>query len=72
MRERLKSKKTDGTCGTIQDSGFFYVCGRDRSFRPAIVFNLKRIDLTDVDAVLRAIIFVQEEVIEKMFIPGQV
>jgi hypothetical protein len=55
-----------------QDAGFFYVCGRDHHFRPTIVFNLRKTDLKDPEAVLRGIVFVQEEVIEKMFIPGQV
>jgi hypothetical protein len=37
-----------------------------------MVFNLPKTDVKDVDAVLRGIVLVQEEVIEKMFIPGQV
>lgn len=45
------------------DSGFFYICGRDRNFKPTIVFNLPKADLTDTEAVLRGIVYVQEEVI---------
>ena len=56
----------------MKDAGFFYICGRDRHFRPTMVFNLKRTDISDPEAVLRGVVFVQEEVIEKMFIPGQV
>lgn len=37
-----------------------------------MVFNLLKTDLTDTDAILRGIVFVQEEVIQKMFLPGQV
>jgi hypothetical protein len=56
----------------MQNSGFFYVCGRDRHFRPTMVFNLTKGDFNDVDSLLKAIVFVQEEVMEKMLIPGQV
>lgn len=37
-----------------------------------MVFNLRRTDIKDPSAILRGIVYVQEEVIEKMFIPGQV
>ena len=46
--------------------------GRDKNFRPIIVFNMEKIDFKDADLNLRAIVFVQEFVIDNLFIPGQV
>lgn len=50
----------------------FYPCGRDKNFRPILVFNAKKIDLKDFENSLKATIFVHEQIINKMFLPGQV
>ena len=55
-----------------QKSGFFYPCGRDRNFRPVLVFNVKLIDFNDVETGVHAACYVHEEVIKTMFLPGQV
>ena len=50
----------------------FYVCGRDKNFRPILVFNAKRIDMKDFEKSFKATILVHEAVIKNMFLPGQV
>ena len=50
----------------------FYPCGRDKNFRPILVFNAKKIDLKDVEKSLKATVFVHEQIINNMFLPGQV
>lgn len=55
-----------------QNSGMFYPCGRDKHFRPILVYNCKKIDLKDIENSLKATIFVHEEVMQHMFLPGQV
>lgn len=50
----------------------FYPCGRDKNFRPILVYNCKKIDLKDFETSLKATIFVHEQIINNMFIPGQV
>lgn len=50
----------------------FYPCGRDKNFRPILVFNAKKIDLKDFERSLKATLFVHEAVIQNMFLPGQV
>lgn len=50
----------------------FYISGRDRFFRPVLVFNAKKIDMKDFEKSLKATILTQEELINKMFLPGQV
>lgn len=50
----------------------FYPCGRDKNFRPILVFNAKKIDMKDFEASLKATIFVHEQIIQNMFLPGQV
>ena len=50
----------------------FYPCGRDKYFRPILVFNAKKIDLKDYENSLKAAIFVHEQIINNMFLPGQV
>lgn len=54
------------------DKGYFYISGRDRQFRPIIVFDMKQIDMKNADNNLRTIVFIQEIAIDYMFIPGQV
>lgn len=56
----------------MQNSGFFYPTGRDRQFRPVLVFNAKLIDFNDVETGIRATCFVHEIIIKTMFLPGQV
>ena len=46
--------------------------GRDRLFRPVLVFNATMVDFNDVETGFLATCFVQEEIIKNMFIPGQV
>jgi hypothetical protein len=36
----------------------FYISGRDKNFRPILVFNAKKIDLKDFEASLKATIFI--------------
>lgn len=43
-----------------------------QNFRPILVFNAKKIDLKDFEASLKATIFVHEQIINNMFIPGQI
>lgn len=54
------------------NNGMFYPCGRDKNFRPILVFNAKKIDLKDFENSLKATIFVHEQIINNMFLPGQV
>jgi hypothetical protein len=49
-----------------------YPCGRDKNFRPILVLNAKKIDLKDYENSLKATIFVHEQIINHMFLPGQV
>ena len=56
----------------MQKKGFFYPVGRDKNFRPIIVFNSTLFDVKDIETATRATIFLHEEVIAKLFIPGQV
>lgn len=56
----------------LVDRGFFYIAGRDRLFRPIIVFNMSKIDFKEAETNLKSIVYVQEVAINKMFIPGQV
>lgn len=53
-------------------SGFFYPVGRDFCFRPILVFNAKLIDFKDVESGIHASVYVHEEIIKRMFLPGQV
>jgi hypothetical protein len=50
----------------------FYPCGRDRFFRPVLVYNCKKIDLKNIENSLKATILVHEQIINHMFLPGQV
>jgi len=50
----------------------FYPCGRDKNFRPILVFNAKKIDMKDFEKSLKATVFVHEQIINHMFLPGQV
>ena len=56
----------------MQKNGLFYPCGRDKNFRPILVFNATMIDFKDVESGVLATILVHEEIIKNMFIPGQV
>ena len=56
----------------MQKKGYFYPCGRDRYFRPVLVFNATLFNPKDLDTPTLATIFTHEEVINNMFIPGQV
>jgi hypothetical protein len=56
----------------MQKKGYFYPVGRDKNFRPIIVFNATLFDVKDIETATLATIFVHEEVMAKMFIPGQV
>lgn len=56
----------------MQNTGMFYPCGRDKNFRPILVFNAKKIDLKDFESSLKATIFVHEQIMGNMFLPGQV
>ena len=56
----------------MQNGGMFYPCGRDKNFRPILVVNAKNIDLKDFEASLKTAIFVHEQILNNMFIPGQV
>jgi hypothetical protein len=49
-----------------------YPCGRDKYFRPIVVYNAPLIDFKDFELSLNATVFALEEVKAKMFIPGQV
>lgn len=40
--------------------GYFYPCGRDKNFRPMLVYNATLIDLKDFDLSLKATCFVLE------------
>lgn len=50
----------------------FYPCGRDKNFRPVLVFNAKRIDMKDFEKSFKAMVFAHEQIINSMFLPGQV
>lgn len=56
----------------IQNKGFFYPVGRDKYFRPILVFNAKLINWKNVQENVKATVFVHQLMIDKMFIPGQV
>ena len=43
-----------------QRSGFFYPCGRDKNFRPILVFNATLVDFKDVETGVLATIYVHE------------
>lgn len=43
-----------------QRKGYFYPCGRDKQFRPMLVYNAALIDLKDFDNSLKATCFVLE------------
>ena len=49
-----------------------YPCGRDKNFRPIVVYNALLIDLKDIDASVKATVFALEEFKRTFFIPGQV
>lgn len=36
----------------------FYPCGRDKFFRPILVYNCKKIDLKDIETSIKATVFV--------------
>lgn len=55
-----------------QKAGFFYASGRDRNFRPVLVFNAKKIDMKDFEKSFKATVLIHEEIIKNMFLPGQV
>lgn len=61
--QKIITYETDKKVKDLIDAGFFYICGRDKHFRPTMVFNLPKADLKDTEAVLRAVVFVQEAVI---------
>ena len=56
----------------MQKKGYFYPCGRDKNFRPILVFNATLFDPKDIEGATLATIYVHEEIIGKMFLPGQV
>lgn len=66
------SKKSSYFFSLSQNKGFFYPCGRDKLFRPILVFNCKLIDWKNVEENVKATVFVHQMIIEKMLIPGQV
>lgn len=56
----------------LQKNGVFYASGRDRNFRPVLVFNAKKIDMKDFEKSFKATVLIHEEIIKNMFLPGQV
>lgn len=42
---------------TLIKKGYFYPCGRDKHFRPILVYNATLIDLKDFDTSLKATCF---------------
>ena len=56
----------------MQKKGYFYPCGRDRNFRPILVFNATLFNPKDMETPTLSTIFTHEEVINNMFLPGQV
>ena len=56
----------------MQKKGYFYPCGRDRNFRPILVFNATLFNPKDLETPTLSTIFTHEEIINNMFIPGQV
>jgi hypothetical protein len=67
-----KAEKMVVSFSLMQNKGFFYPCGRDKNFRPILVFNAKMIDFNDVEVGIMATCFVHEEIIKNMFLPGQI
>jgi hypothetical protein len=55
-----------------QKTGFYYPCGRDRHFRPILVFKVLLFDAKNLDAFFDAIVYTQEAAIQNFFLPGQV
>lgn len=61
-----------------KNSGFMYVHGRDKYFRPLIIFNPAHLKVLNFDAdtlfneVMRSCIVITEYVIKNCFIPGQI
>lgn len=53
-------------------SGMIYPCGTDKNFRPIFVFTVKKVDLKDTEKSFKACIFAHEQIIQNMFLPGQV
>ena len=56
----------------MQKKGYFYPCGRDKNFRPILVFNATLFNPKDMETPTLSTIFTHEEVINNMFLPGQV
>jgi len=63
------------------DSGYFYIHGRDRKFRPMIIINPRKIrqfkdlgldDNSAVDEVIRGCSFIIEYVVNNIHLPGQI
>lgn len=63
------------------DSGYFYIHGRDRKFRPMIIINPRKIrqfknlgldDSVAVDEVIRGCSFIIEYVVNNVHLPGQI
>ena len=43
----------------IQKTGFYYPCGRDKNFRPILVFKVVLFDAKNIDPFFDAILYTQ-------------
>jgi hypothetical protein len=61
-------------CKDLLNSGCIYFHGRDCRFRPILVFNIARLDLSaySIDSYCALLCFLLEYAVQKLLIPGQV
>ena len=58
----------------LHDSGIFYICNRDKWFRPVIVLDLGKLFKSEIEEedILRFTIFMIEWIIKNALVPGRV